>query len=298
MGFFYQGSYWVIACSRSLQAVGLSVLPLLIKSQMYVNTKRVKLYMMWRQLLSGLSGPFMTILLGYILHFYNWRICYLLIGVIYLLALLWFYFKLANLDLARGHAKSLKEQLSTTFSILKHRRLVLLAFCGILTMSINVFLLSVYAFVFLHDFHIPVYYIGYIPLVFAFGDYAGMLLVLLLNNFSKDKCVLRLFVIQSIILFLFMFFPKHEWVVIIIWMLLLTAGGMLYIYLNEVMAKMAKELNKVVQFNTLYYFLKNFIPLIAVLVWAHFSRSRNLDIVAEIILFFGLGSFFLLRRRT
>ena len=66
---------------------------------------------------------------------------------------------------------------------------------------------------------------------------------------------------------------------------------MLYIFLNEVMAKIAKESNKIVQLNALYYFLKNIIPMIAILIWAHFGETKQLDMVKEIIFFFGLGGF-------
>ena len=174
----------MIACSRALQAVGLSVLPLLVKSLMYADTDRVKSFMIWRSILSGLSGPATAVAFGYVLHYYNWRICYLLIGALYLLALLWFYFKFSDVELDSEHQKSLKGQLRNTLSIFKHTRLVLLAVSGILAISISTFIYSVYAFVFLHDFHLQVYYVGYIPLLFTISTYISMLFIPLLKKIS------------------------------------------------------------------------------------------------------------------
>ena len=293
IGFFYQGGFWVIACSRALQAIGLSVLPLLVKSLMYADTDRVKSFMIWRNILSGLAGPTIAVAFGYVLHYYNWRIFYLLIGALYLLALLWFYFKFADVELDGEHQKSLKGQLRNTLSIFKHTRLVLLAFCGILAMSIGTFIYSVYAFVFLHDFHLQVYYVGYIPLLFTISTYITMLFIPLLKKFSADKVVTVILLTLPMIALLFWVLPTTEWITILCWMLLMSTCDMLYVFLNEVMAKIAKESNKIVQLNALYYFLKNIIPMIAILIWAHFGEAKQIDMVKEIIFSFGLGSLLL-----
>ena len=86
-------------------------------------------------------------------------------------------------------------------------------------------------------------------------------------------------------------FLANEWFTLITWVLLTFTGGICYIYLNQLMAQLAKELHMTLQLNTLYYFLRNLIPLFAVLIWAHFGQGQHVDMVAEILFFMGLASF-------
>ncbi len=278
LGLFYQGSIWIIALSRVLQAIGLSTLPVLIKSIMFQEKKHIKRFMIYRELLAIISGPILTILLGFVLHFYNWRLCYLIIFFAYSLALIWLYYNLPHNLYKNSSSSSIRQQLIKTLSIIHYPK------------SITILIQSVYAFIFIHDFKTPIYYIGFIPLLFSMAFLPFLKLLTVFQNISTVKKVTFIISLQLIVGLFYLRAPLTELNTLIYWSIFSILGSLNYILSNQLLGHRASEIKLTTQVNIFYYFLRNAIPTIITWIWAQSGQGTHSDMVPELILFLSLTS--------
>ena len=290
LGLFYQGSVWIIALSRVLQAIGLSALPILIKSMMFQEKKNIKRFMIYRELLAIISGPILTILLGFVLHFYNWQLCYLIIFFAYSLALIWLYYNLPHNLYKNSSSSSIRQQLIKTLSIIHYPKTLYLMISNILSFSITILIQSVYAFIFLHDFKTPIYYIGFIPLLFSMAFLPFLKLLTVFQNISTVKKVTFIISLQLIVGLFYLRAPLTELNTLIYWSILSILGSLNYILSNQLLGHRANEIKLTTQVNIFYYFLRNAIPTIITWIWAQYGQGTHSDMVPELILFLSLTS--------
>lgn len=293
VGYSYDGTFWIIALSRSLQAIGLSVLPILSKALTYNNPNKLKSLMVTRSILSALSGPLITIICGAILYFYSWRACYVLICSLYLLALIWFLFNLDEMNL--GHDKTIKEQLAGLSFIIKQYAITSLTLSAVLCVSYSTMLHTIYGFIFIHDLHLSIYLVGFIPLLIGTANIIGVSSADYFKKKFSDVFTIAMSLLLlsgASIIFLLMLrlFPLSIEIILIPFLIFGFISGLSYMCLSEMQAKLAREQNAVVETNILYYFFRNFIPLGGVLVWTNFGKARHIDVVPEIFIALGVLS--------
>lgn len=131
----------------------------------------------------------------------------------------------------------------------------------------------------------------------AAQNHKSLLVVPLRNKFSEYKlmtiCYLLVIVLAVCLLVVSKNARLMPMTLFVLWVLIEFVACVFYMFSNSIMSIHARKLNAVVEFSSLYFLLKNAIPLIAVTVWAALSKQTHVSSSTEIILtMFVLGFVF------
>jgi|GEM_PF-7053397 len=282
IGYFYNGNLIWLIISRSLQGIGISVMPFFSKIIIFQLPKSLaKKAFIQRTLISSFAAPILIAILGVLIEISSWRASYIAIGVIYFITLFWG-MKYAK-DIEIKDIIPAGKQLKQTYLILKNKKIMLLMMSFNFMGSITVIIMTVYSFIFHLDYHINISIVGCAPLIFAVCSLLSTVAAKKQNKTSitdKSMSVASLAIIQiiTIVMLIIAYLGLQSAITYIAGFSLLYFYCQInYIYLSAQVNNDLKGLHKNIEFNIAYYLTNNILPFILVLIWA-LTENNHLSI--------------------
>lgn len=283
IGYFSHGGIWLLSLSRTLQAIGLSVVPFFTKVMIeQLSKERTKSSFLMRVVISAIATPFIVILAGLCLHFYTWQLVFIIIAIIYLMILIWIIFFMDDIDITNVY--STKKQLYDLFQYVKttatQNKALILRLIGLqFIITIESFLSIIYAFVFHAKYHLPILFVSTIPMMYSLVTLIASIIVKVQDYISvTDRAMiitsLASLVVISFLTFLTVVFNQQAWPYVLAGFILLEIFlSLIYLYMNTSLAH-SVGCGDSVTYNMLYYLLKNMFPLVVTFIWSLFDDDQ------------------------
>ena len=300
IGYLSEGQIeWVIV-ARVLQAIGLSVLLFFTKVLTYqLSASSMRQMVFFRVLISNFSGPGFVAVLGILLHWYSWKLGFVLSGAIFFIMLSWMMF--FSREIVITGLIDPFSQLKKTVVLFGNKQLMLFLGSVLLVVCLSGFIGVVYAYILHIEYHMDITYVGLFPVVLAVVSSLAAVVMRLVQRVQSDQLsqkVIRYSIVGNAITALFFLLAniesiQHWWVFYlasISWTFFITLA---YMGLTNYLGVLVKQLSNNMEYNILYYCLRGVIPLLMILVWSHYERSDF--IVPTLILVCSIMSFILIR---
>ncbi len=300
IGYLSEGQIeWVIV-ARVLQAIGLSVLLFFSKVLTYqLPASSMSKTVFYRVLIYNFSGPGFVAVLGILLHWYSWKLGFVLSGLIFFIMLLWM--MLFSREIVITGLVHPFGQLKKAVVLFSNKQLMLFSGLVLLVSCLSGFIGIIYAYILHIEYHMDITYVGLFPVVLAVVSSLAAVVMRLIYRAQSDQLnqkVVRYSIMVNVIVALFFLLAniesmQHWWVFYlasIVWSFFTTLA---YMGLTNYLGVLVKQLSNNMEYNILYYFLKGIIPLLMILIWSHYERSDF--IVPILILLFSIMSFMLIR---
>ena len=207
IGYLSEGQIeWVIV-ARVLQAIGLSVLLFFTKVLTYqLSASSMRQMVFFRVLISNFSGPGFVAMLGILLHWYSWKLGFVLSGAIFFIMLSWMMFFSREIVIT-GLIDPFR-QLKKTVVLLGNKQLMLLLGAVLLVVCLSGFIGVVYAYVLHIEYHMNITYVGLFPLILAVVSLFTAVILRLIYRAQSDQLnqkVIRYSIVTNAITALFFY---------------------------------------------------------------------------------------------